>query len=249
MCPLQIMKIAVLADIHGNAIALEAVLAEIDVCGADLVVQLGDVANGPLDPVGSVRLLRERDMLHVRGNGDRMVAAPAAEAVTQSARFARERLTAEDIRWLGDCPLTQSGAGWFACHGTPQSDMGYLTEVVTPGGAQPSTPEEVAGRLSGIDAGLILSGHTHVVREVRLPDGRLVVNAGSVGLPAYGDTQPYPHVMEAGDADARWVLAERGESGWRVEIQRVPYEVERAARQAEAAGWPDWARALRTGRV
>ena len=65
-------EFAVIADVHGNAWALEAVLGDIARRGVKGIVNLGDNANGPLDPARSVELLRGCDAIHVRGNGDRM---------------------------------------------------------------------------------------------------------------------------------------------------------------------------------
>jgi len=57
------------------------------------------------------------------------------------------------------------------------------------------TPEELSETLAGVSERVILCGHSHVPRKISLPDGRMVVNPGSVGLPAYADEEPYPHVM------------------------------------------------------
>jgi predicted phosphodiesterase len=82
------MKIAVIADIHGNAVALEAVLADIAVRGVDRVINLGDVVSGPLWPRETMDLLSGRDWLTIRGNHDRWVAGgdPAAKGALD--RFA-----------------------------------------------------------------------------------------------------------------------------------------------------------------
>ena len=59
---------------------------------------------------------------------------------------------------------------------------------------------------TGITQSLILCAHTHLARAVRLRDGRLMVNPGSVGWPGYRDTHPFPHVIEAGTPDARYAI-------------------------------------------
>jgi hypothetical protein len=84
---------------------------------------------------------------------------------------------------------------------------------------------------------------------LQLAPGRLVLNPGSVGLQAYDDAHPHPHVIENGSPHARWALAERASHGWRVELHAVAYDWEAAARRAEANRRPDWADALRTGYV
>ena len=77
---MQPIQMAVIADVHGNAWALEAVLADIAHRGVKTIVNLGDNANGPLDPARSVELLRGCGAMHVRGNGDRMTAEGGATA-------------------------------------------------------------------------------------------------------------------------------------------------------------------------
>jgi diadenosine tetraphosphatase ApaH/serine/threonine PP2A family protein phosphatase len=111
----------------------------------------------------------------------------------------------------------------------------------------------VAARLGdvmlGVPNALILCGHTHMPRCERLADGRMVVNPGSVGLQAFDDTHPHPHIIETGSPHARYALLTRQAGGWGVKLRRVAYEHEAAAAQAERNGRPDWADALRTGRV
>lgn len=75
--------------------------------------------------------------------------------------------------------------------------------------------EEVAGRCQGIiptpdtDVAVILCGHTHLPGTMRLDDGRLIVNPGSVGLPAYKDDHPWLHVVETGMLHARYAIVTR----------------------------------------
>ena len=96
---------------------------------------------------------------------------------------------------------------------------------------------------------LLLCGHNHLQRSMRLPAGGLVVNPGSVGWPAYQDDEPYPHVMEAGSPHARYALVDDASGTWEVEMRSVVYDWEAAARIAEGNARPDVARALRTGRT
>jgi hypothetical protein len=114
-----------------------------------------------------------------------------------------------------------------------------------------ATPGEALGRagdlLRGMPHALILCGHTHVPRVMRLPDGRLVVNPGSVGLQAYTADEPHPHQVENGSPHARYAVVERTAAGWQVSLRSVPYDHEAAARRADEQHRPDWARALRTG--
>lgn len=240
------IELAVIADVHGNAWALDAVLADIDRRGLKTIVNLGDNANGPLDPARSVDLLRACGATHVRGNGDRMTGEGGSTA-RGSAAFARERLDAEALRWLRELPLQVRGEGWVAFHASPRSDEEYVLENIVAGKTALASPREIAARIGDADAPLLLCGHTHLAHAVRLDDGRLVVNPGSVGLPAYHDDQPTPHDVEAGSPHARYVVVCCEAGKWRVDFVAVPYDWQAAAAAARSAGWEDWARHVETG--
>lgn len=244
------MKLAVIADIHGNAPALAAVLADLAATGAGAIVQLGDACNGPIDPLGTLALLRGlQHVRHVRGNGDRRVGIASEPATLGSVRFTRERLAPDDLEWLGSWPQVIEGEGWLACHGSPWDDEEYLLEDVTTNGVFLRQPRDILKRLGPTLATLVLCAHSHVPRIIQPPGGPLIVNPGSVGLPAYELSEPHPHKMEAGSPHARYALVERRSGAWQVEQRAVPYDWESAARQADENGWPDWARAVRTGLV
>ena len=82
---------------------------------------------------------------------------------------------------------------------------------------------------------LILCAHTHIARAVRLGDGRMVVNPGSVGVPGFSYNVPYPHRIEAGTPDARYAILEFSDNAWRVTFRHVPYD--HKAMAALAMGW------------
>jgi predicted phosphodiesterase len=134
------------------------------------------------------------------------------------------------------------------CHGTPWADDVYLLEEVTLEGARLKRTEEIAPILHGIAARLVLCGHSHQERTIQMPNGTLVVNPGSVGLPAYTEESPHPHRMEAGSPHARYAIVVRSGDSWQVEHRAVVYDWESAAQLAERNGRSDWAAWLRTGR-
>jgi len=249
------MRLAVVSDIHGNLPALEAVLAEIGRERVDQVVNLGDIVSGPLWPRETAARLRALGWATIRGNHERQLLVPG-DRMGPADAFARARLGDDDLRWLAALPPTLDlGDGVWCCHGTPTSDLQYFLESVMPDlgrdgspGVRAATAAEVAERLGSIDAPLVLCGHTHMPRVARSGD-TLVVNPGSVGLPAFDDEHPHAHFMESGSPHAHWALVERVDAGWQVQQRLSAYDWQAAARQAEASGRGDWADALRSGRV
>lgn len=241
-------EIAVIADVHGNAWALEAVLSDLQRRGLKSIVNLGDNANGPLDPARSIELLRACGAAHVRGNGDRMTGECGATA-RASAVFARERLDQESLRWLRELPTEIHGDGWMAFHATPRSDVEYLLENVSAGRAVLASRDEISTRLGDAagQASLLLCGHTHIPRLVQLESGVIIVNPGSVGLPAYADDEPSPHVIETGSPHARYAIVRYVDGGWHTEFISVPYGWRAAGAAARAAGWSAWAKYVETG--
>ena len=96
---------------------------------------------------------------------------------------------------------------------------------------------------------MILCGHSHIPRIVQLPAGRLIVNPSSVGLPAYSDDLPVAHKMENGSPHARDAVTSKTATGLTVEQIAVPYDWNKAARQARRLGQDEWAAWLETGRA
>jgi predicted phosphodiesterase len=247
--PLQtsMRTIAVIADVHSNSLALEAVLTDIARHGVDLVVNLGDNVNGPLEPQRCADLLRTRCQVHVWGTGDRMTLAGGPSA---SAKFASEQIDADTREWLATLPLTVTGDGWLACHGSPTDDEFYLLEAVAATGVTVRCDAAIAAVLGPVQQRVIFCGHTHVPRVVRLADGRTVVNAGSVGLPAYSDDKPHFHRMECGSPHARYARVQLAPDGTvEAEIVAATYDWEAAAATVRARGWSDWVQPLLTGRA
>jgi diadenosine tetraphosphatase ApaH/serine/threonine PP2A family protein phosphatase len=136
----------------------------------------------------------------------------------------------------------------FLCHATPNSDESYWLEtVLADGTVRMSSLEAIEQAAQGIVQSLILCGHTHIARTVRLGDGRMVVNPGSVGSPGYRAVHPFPHVVEAGTPDARYAILELADGTWRVTFRHVPYDHDAMAALARHNGQPELASALATG--
>ena len=123
------MRLAVLADIHGNLPALEAVIIDLAERHVDAVVDLGDCVSGPLWPRETLDLLRRMRWPTVRGNHDRWVTAGEAAALGPSDRYARSALDREALAWLDNLPQTRVIApGIVAMHARPGDDAAYLLE-------------------------------------------------------------------------------------------------------------------------
>lgn len=240
---------AVLADIHGNAWALDAVLTHARRRGVTQVITLGDLAYGPLDPRGAVERMMELELpaIHIRGNEDRVLWEGDPSESHRSLAYTLGQLGEPHVQWLQELPAERTLKGMFLCHGSPGDDSEYLLETVTPKGLRPSTLEHLTRRLNWVREDLVLCGHSHMPRCAQTMSGVLVVNPGSVGLQAYADESPHFHVVQTESPHARYALLEQTEHGWMVELVAVPYDCEAAARVAERNERPDWARALRSG--
>ena len=245
------IRIAAISDIHGNRWALEAVLEDIGRRGIDRIVNLGDSLYGPLDPGGTARILLELDLPTVRGNEDRLIIDPADKAANSpTLRYVRDSLRPEHLRWLETLPRFRVAFEHFRlCHGTMDRDDEYLLQEVKEAGVSLRGTEGLAARLGAMDQPILLCGHDHVPRTVHLPKGRLIVNPGSVGLPAYRDDLPHPHAMQTGTPEARYSVICRRSDRWHVEDIALPYNWSAATTRAEKNGRPDWASWLRTGRA
>ncbi len=231
-------RFAVIADVHGNRWALEAVLEDIARQGIRDIVNAGDHLFGPLDREGTAELLMPLDLPSVAGNQDREL---VEYGLGLDDRY-RE--------WLaGMPPQLELPGDILMFHGTPAHDNVYLLDSVRDSGAvSPASDAEIRERLARVSQRLLLCGHTHIPRIVQV-GGSLIVNPGSVGLQAYADDSPVAHVMETGSSHARYAVAERTGNGWHVTQMAIGYDVESAAKAAESSGRPDWAWRLRTGRA
>jgi predicted phosphodiesterase len=219
------MRIAVISDIHANLPALEAVLADVERAGPDLIVVGGDVAGGPMPVETLDRLAELGDRARfVLGNGDRdMVAGhdgtlePDEDAFHRATAWATAQLERRHRDLLAAYEPTISldvdGLGpTLFCHGSPRSEDEMIT-VLTPA-------ERLAPMVHGVRERVIVGGHTHRQFDRRLLDRR-IVNAGSVGMPYEGV------------AGAFWVLL-----GPDVELRRTDYDVAAAAATLRATGFP-----------
>jgi len=243
------MRFAAIADVHGNVLALQAVIADIRAQGIEDIVNLGDMASGPLDARRAMDALMALEAVHVLGNHDRYLIDRPPEKMGSWDRPAHAQLEASHLDWIRTIPPTRVyRERVFLCHATPADDELYWLETVLPDGTlRMAAREAIEQAAEGIAQRLILCAHSHLARAVRLSDGRLIVNPGSVGSPGYRDIHPYPHVVEAGTPDARYAILELSDENWRVTFRHVPYDHEAMAALARRNGQPELASALATG--
>ncbi|WP_299480772.1 metallophosphoesterase family protein [uncultured Roseibium sp.] len=243
------MKIGVVSDIHGNLLALEAVLADLKHESPDVIVNLGDCVSGPLWPDETATILREKNWPTVRGNHDRFLIEDPLEALGPTDIFAAERLSQENLDWLRTTGATiRLSDDIFLCHGTPDNDNCYLTEKIE--GPKGHLPDEdtLLADIKGEKSPIICCGHTHIPRIIRLKvTGQTILNPGSVGLPSYQDDHPALHKMEVGSPHARYALMTKSGKDWNFQEKVLSYDWDAASREAEKNGRRGWARALAHG--
>ena len=232
------MKVAVISDIHGNRLALEAVLDDIAQHKVDAIFNLGDLVSGPLEPNWVLDILMDIDIPTIRGNHERELIDKTPQQMGQIDRFVQAQMEARHRGWINALPPTLAILDdIFLCHGTPTSDDDPWLDGWWDGRTSTSPDEaSVAAKAEGFDYPVILCGHTHIPRAVRLKDGRLIVNPGSVGLQ-----------VNHGSPDARYATIELRDGKYYPSFHAVPYDHFAAARLAEANGFPQWRDALITG--
>jgi predicted phosphodiesterase len=220
------MNVLALYDIHGNLDALEAVLADPRLRGAEAMIVGGDVVPGAFS-ADCLSLLHAHGLpIHwVRGNGEREVAEAAATGIDAgsvppdapvelTAATTAAALGHEASSCLGALPTTVELDGVLYCHATPRRDDEMLTRI--------SPTERWVEALGGVEHRLVVGGHTHQ-QDDRLVGTVRFINAGSVGLPYEGD------------AAARWAWVADGTP----ELRRTVYDGAAAGRRMLASGWPD----------
>ncbi|MBA2288667.1 MAG: metallophosphoesterase family protein [Ktedonobacteraceae bacterium] len=221
------MKIAALYDIHGNLPALNAVLEELEGVQPDVIVVGGDIISGPMPRQTLDRLSQLGDRVrYIRGNGDREVVAafdglPMAprlpEEIREVQRWTARQLAQSQRDFLAQLPLSitlpvEGQGDVLFCHATPRSDEEIFT---------PITPQERLSTIfAGVEQQVVVCGHTHMQFERQVGSIR-IVNAGSVGMPYADHTGAY------------WLLLGPGS-----EFRRTEYDLEKAAQQVRASGYP-----------
>ncbi|HEX2735834.1 MAG TPA: metallophosphoesterase family protein [Polyangiaceae bacterium] len=242
------MRLALVSDIHGNLPALEAVVKDFGARGVDGVVNLGDSLSGPLFPLATAQFLMAQSWVHLAGNHERWILKTPPAKQKPSDAFARAELGSEQLEWLSSLlPCQPLSSDVLLCHGTPTSDLEYLLETVDERGMRLASAEEISMRLGDHAHPVVVCGHSHIPRIARSRLGQLLVNPGSVGLPAFEADWPHPHRAETGSPDARYAIVEQRAGAWQAELVAVPYDHAAVARVARERGRTEWELALLTG--
>jgi putative phosphoesterase len=216
------MKLAVVADVHGNLAALEAVVADLDRQRPDLVVHGGDlVLNGP-KPAEVVDLVRELRWPGIMGNTDQALwelpgwlQDKGRELFSRTTAMTREMIGPARLAWLHELPLEWRDDDMLLVHAAP----GDLWKVVK----DDAPDDELAGTFGGREARLVVYCHIHRPFVRRMP-GLTVANTGSVSIPADGDWR------------ASYLIVEDG----RPSLRRVEYDLERELAELRDSRYPSW---------
>ena len=240
-------RYAIISDIHGNAGALSAVLADINLRGIINVINLGDFFFGALQPEKVAELLRQNPMVCITGNTDREILENTDK---EGMPRVKADLSAQSINWLKSLPKTASIDNLiFACHGTPESDNEYLLEKVTQHGVFVYNDEDLIEKTKNIKERIILCGHSHVNRVIYLSNGKMIINPGSVGLPAYLGNAEYRFAMESMTPHAKYAIITADGDVINVEQVNCTYDWNEAAQIAREHGNENAAQFLLHGRM
>lgn len=234
------MRVALISDMHANAVALDAVLAELERDRVDEIVSLGDVAQGGAQPAQVVDRLRELGCRCVFGNSDEFLLTldPGAEELDEDqlrrvlavGRWSREQLGPERLEFLGTFEPTvevglEGGRKLVCCHASPSSNE----EIVVP-----QTPREHVRALIG-DADAVAGGHVHRQWLDRF-GRRSWIGVGSVGL-------AFDYEERAGEPVflpyAEYAVAGVSRGVVDVEFRRVPYDVAAVLGSIRDSGMPE----------
>ena len=224
------MKVAVLADVHGNLPALEAVMEDIDRTAPDYVVAAGDLALRGAWPRECVQLLHEKCHALLMGNTDSYIAGNYLGGAYRERdhwksdllEWTRAQLGEEWVTKLASLPFSaryapRKGQDLFVCHANPRN----LEESL-----DPTLDDRTVQRFfQHVDAAAVAFGHLHF--PYRRKVGRmLIADVASAGIPRDGDLRP------------AWGLFSWTPRGWRVQIRRVRYSVKKATQGLQAKKVP-----------
>lgn len=240
-------KFAIISDVHSNVYALEAVIDDISRKSISRIINLGDSLIGPVDPVATAeRMMQLPGLVNIMGNGDEMLLQDKVRS--ESYDFTRPLLSKLMLEWLGTFHKQWVYENMLFIHGSPHSNHAYLLEKVTPDGMESKPLEELDKEISIIEQDYIICGHSHLSKSVYTPSSKLIINPGSVGLPAYSDEKPYPHKVENFTPYAKYmILTVAQRKIVNIERNEILYDWILAAQKAAQNNRKDYEVAIKTG--
>ena len=231
------MRVALISDLHGQYVALRAVLDEVRDEGVEQVICLGDVATLGPRPIEVIERLRDDGIPCIMGNHDAFLLQPEllrtyteAPPVVAAVHWCRQLLSDAHFAFIGSFQDTLrvelDGAVLQLYHGTPES---HLTDMLAT-----HSSEEIDAFLGDVQGDAFAGGHTHI-QMLRQHRGKLVINPGSVGMPfvEYVGGQ-VPRVMR----HAEYAVVEGDGRGLRVSLRRVAVDMDAVRQDVEAVQWP-----------
>jgi putative phosphoesterase len=230
------VRLGLISDLHGNLLALEAVIEDLETAGIDRLVCLGDVAAGP-EPRGTIERLRELGCPVVVGNWDcwllegmPQLPGDAGPKLRDQGDWSAAQLGEPEQAFLKALPphvnLNLDGAAVLCVHGSPRSTTDDI---------QATTPdEELANMLAGSEPAFLAAGHTHV-QLARQHGSTLIVNPGSVGLP-FNSWPPNGEVRVSPWAEYAILTIDDGLIS--TELRRVSYDISALLDVARESGMP-----------
>ncbi len=223
------MRVALFSDIHGNVRGLDACLDDLRAQGgADRIVGAGDYCLDGPRPRAVLERLVEIGATCVRGNTDRYLSdAGPADEDRDAIAWQRAQLGSHWTAWLAALPVSLSigpaggidavASNLLVVHANPKSDEEHIW---------PDADDAFLKRVTdGIVERTIAFGHLHLP-YARVWRDRLLVNVASAGLPKDGDPR------------AGYALLTQRSGGWEVKHRRIPFDVERVAREIQTSGMP-----------
>ena len=215
--------LAILYDVHGNLVALEAVLAEAERAGTDRWLLGGDYGTFGPWPLETLTRLRElENATWLRGNAERWLVDPPQDMPAEQRGFVHAALASavaalpgDAVEWLVGLPTLVEQDGAFYCHASPRSDVESFTR---------ERDEDDERLLAGVAEQQVVFGHSHLQFRRAGPNGTDLVNPGSVGMPLDGDPR------------AAWALRRDDDE---LDFRRTEYDVEPAVAKMAEYDWGD----------
>ena len=250
----EMKKIAFLSDIHGNVVALQAVLEDVRAQGCRQIFVLGDIING-MDPSGCITILRKiEDLQCIKGNAEHYVLTPDLDTfprrdialypdLLELIRWWQKHMSASDFEFVRALPDILHVDCWYMVHDSP-SDREAVKHIDLKGVDEKyreilfhgvGVPEKIpSDQLQHIlqfmdakNASALLVGHTHEP-YIKHVDGKVICNVGSAGFSLDGDSR------------ASWVLCEQDGAQQNYSIRRVAYNIDQAIYRLKQAGFMDF---------